>query len=279
MPPAVAGGHGKEKPTLTNVTGHHHLLLRGVLLLLTALLAPGLLSAARHEPAPGRPPEPPGAQVAATTDHTDTNPASPPAVTPTSPERRMLPAPAPKGRMSLEETLAARRSVRLFADKPLTLEQIAQLCWAAQGITEPQRGLRTAPSAGAKYPMELYVVSAEGVDHYVPASHAFERHLPGDLRPALQQAAYSQECIRQAPACFVVAADVQRTASKYGDRAERYCFIEAGHIGQNVLLQATASDLAGVPVGAYDDDAVAAKLRLPANLRVLYLLPIGHPQG
>ena len=190
---------------------------------------------------------------------------------------KTLPAPVVVGAMSLEESIATRRSVRAFTDEPLTLEQISQVCWAGQGITEPRRGLRTSPSAGALYPIELYVVTADGVGHYKPKAHRLEQHLPGDLRPALQRAALDQEAIGEAAVIMVVTAVVERTARKYGGRAERYCFIEAGHIGQNILLQAVALDLAGVPVGAFEDEKVAAVLKLPKDRRVLYLLPIGHP--
>ncbi|MGB2984751.1 MAG: SagB/ThcOx family dehydrogenase [Phycisphaerae bacterium] len=190
-----------------------------------------------------------------------------------------LPPPVLAGQMSVEEAISQRRSVREFLDKPPTLENISQLCWAGQGITEPRRGLRASPSAGALYPIELYVVTAEGIDHYQPANHRLKRHLPGDLRPALQRAALDQDAIGEAAATVVIAAVVERTARKYGKRAERYCFIEAGHVAQNVLLQATALDLAGVPVGAFEDEKVAAALKLPKDHRVLYLLPIGHPSG
>ena len=186
-----------------------------------------------------------------------------------------LPAPITKGTMSLEETLSGRRSVRAFSDRRLTSAEIAQLCWAGQGITDRVRGLRTSPSAGALYPIELFVITAGGVDHYQPASHTLRRHAGGDLRPALRRAALDQPVVADAPACLVMAADVAKTARKYGARAERFCLLEAGHVAQNILLQATALRLAGVPVGAFDDDAVARALRLPESLRALYLVPVG----
>ena len=193
--------------------------------------------------------------------------------------RRQLPPPILAGTVSLEESIARRRSVRVFEERPLTPQQISQLCWAGQGITDARRGLRASPSAGALYPIELYLVRADGIDRYLPVNHQLERHLSGDLRPALQRAALDQDAVGEAPVCVVVAAVVKRTARKYGDRAERYCFIEAGHVAQNILLQATALDLAGVPVGAFEDRKVATVLRLPRDHRVLYLLPIGHPSG
>jgi SagB-type dehydrogenase family enzyme len=191
---------------------------------------------------------------------------------------KALPAPRKAGKMSVEEAIARRRSVREFAEKPLTKAQIAQLCWAGQGITDRAEGLRASPSAGALYPIELYVVTAAGVDRYAPDSHALRRHLAEDVRPALQAAALGQEPVGEAPVTFVVAAVVERTARKYGRRAERYCFMEAGHVAQNILLQATALGLAGVPVGAFDDEPIAEVLKLPRKQRVLYLLPVGRPQ-
>jgi len=200
-------------------------------------------------------------------------------IRPSQDSDRRLPPPVLKGRMSLEEAIAARRSVREFTDKSLTVEQISQLCWAGQGVTDPTGQFRAAPSAGALYPIELYVVTANGVDHYEPKSHRLERHLPGDVRRSLQRAALDQAALGNAPACVAIAAVVQRTARKYSDRAERYCFIEAGHVAQNILLQATALRLAGVPIGAFEDKKVAAVLKLPKDHRVIYLLPMGHPGG
>jgi SagB-type dehydrogenase family enzyme len=190
---------------------------------------------------------------------------------------RPLPPPMPAGRMSLEEAIRLRRSVRQFANKPLTIAQIGQMCWAGQGITDPRRGFRAAPSAGALYPMELYVVTPEGVEHYRPKDHCLERHLAGDHRRALHEHGRVQEAVQTAPATFVIAAEIERSAGKYRDRAERYCFMEAGHIAQNILLQATALRLGGVPIGGIDDDQVAETLQLPKGYRVLYVLPVGYP--
>ena len=190
-----------------------------------------------------------------------------------------LPAPSVKGERSLEEVLAARRSVRRFQRQPLGEQQIAQLCWAAQGVTEPSRGLRTAPSAGATYPLELFVVTADGVSHYVPADHALRPHLTADVRRQLQQAALGQASVGDAPAVFAIAGVVQRTQAKYGPRAERYVAMEAGHAAQNLLLQATALGLGGVPVGAFQDADVAKVLNLPVDFSPLYLIPVGRPAG
>jgi SagB-type dehydrogenase family enzyme len=180
--------------------------------------------------------------------------------------------------MSLEEAVNSRRSVREFATRPLTAEQLSQLCWAGQGITEPRTGLRAAPSAGALYPIELYLVTAEGVDQYVPHRHALTRHKEGDVRSSLQAACLDQECVGQASLAVVIAAVESRTARKYGQRAERYCLIEAGHVAQNILLQAVALGLGGVPVGACDDAKVARVLDLPKDHAVLYVLAVGQPK-
>lgn len=188
-----------------------------------------------------------------------------------------LPPPRLSSEKSLEEALAERRSVREFRDQPLTLEELGQLLWAAQGITN-ERGFRTAPSAGALYPLEVYVTTADGVFHYLPTGHQWVVHSQTDARPDLYQAALRQEPVRQAPAVFVLAAVYQRTADKYGqERSPRYVHLEAGHAAQNLLLQAVALGLGAVPIGAFHDEQVQDVLGLPADQQPLYLIPIGHP--
>jgi SagB-type dehydrogenase family enzyme len=187
-----------------------------------------------------------------------------------------LPAPLTTGQMPLEKTIARRRSEREFSQRSLTRGQIAQLCWAGQGITAPQEQLRSAPSAGALYPIELYVATGANVGHFQPNNMVIKQHVIGDIRPQLRQLAVNQEMITQAPVTFVIAAAVARTACKYGNRAERYCFMEAGHVAQNMLLQATALNLGAVPIGAFEDRRVAALLELPKGQRVLYLISVGH---
>jgi SagB-type dehydrogenase family enzyme len=177
----------------------------------------------------------------------------------------------------LEETLAARRSVRSYSDVSLTWQEIGQLLWAAQGTTRDW-GARTAPSAGALYPLETYVVTAEGLYHYRPRGHQVAATPQLGLRQALWQAALKQDWIRQAPAVFVIAAVYARTTVKYGDRAARYVHLEAGHAAQNLLLQAVALGLGGVVVGAFYDDKVRAAINLPQDQEPLYLIPVGHFQ-
>jgi len=188
-----------------------------------------------------------------------------------------LPEAAKEGEMSVEEAIAARRSVRQFTDAVPGERVIAQLCWATQGVTDTQRGYRAAPSAGATYPLELYVVTAEGVRRYVPDDHAFVDHIEGDLRGRLRAAALGQPFVESAPVVFVFAADVQRTAGRYGERAKRYVNMEVGHAAQNLLLQAEALGLAGVPVGAFRDEQADELLELPEGQQTLYLVPIGTP--
>jgi SagB-type dehydrogenase family enzyme len=181
--------------------------------------------------------------------------------------------------MPLAEALARRRSVRDFATQPLSLEEVGQLCWAAQGVTDETAGLRAAPSAGARYALTVFVVDGTGVSQYEPRGHHLREVVSGDLRPMLQAAAHDQPCVGAAPVSLVIAMDVSRIASKYGRRAERYALLEAGHAAQNVLLQATALGLGGVPVGAFSDEEVSTLLHLPANSDPVYLIPLGYPAG
>jgi SagB-type dehydrogenase family enzyme len=171
-----------------------------------------------------------------------------------------------------------RRSVRALTGAPLSDAENSQLLWAAQGITHRTLGLRTAPSAGALYPLEVYLVIGAGVFQYEPRAHALHRASSTDVRGALFDAALSQEPVRDAPSIFVLVGAYERTARKYGQaRAERYVQVEAGHAAQNLLLQAAALDLAAVPVGAFNDDEVRRVLELPPTHQPLYLIPVGHP--
>ena len=196
-------------------------------------------------------------------------------------ENVVLPEPSVAGTTPLEQLLAQRRSIRDLRSSALELAQIGQLLWAAQGITHSQ-GLRTAPSAGALYPLEIFVVTGrveglvQGVYHYDPGNHQLERTREGDLRDALTRAALSQDWMKSASAVVVFTADYARTARKYGKRAKRYVHIETGHAAQNLFLQAESLGLATVVVGAFDDDEVARVLRLPAGLQPLLLMPLGR---
>lgn len=198
-----------------------------------------------------------------------------------SPAELALPAPVRHGRMSLEETLAQRRSLRSFAAAPLTLAEAAQLLWAAQGISGAQGG-RTAPSAGASYPLTLYLVAGRidglrsGVHRYLPQRHGLVAVADGDLRAAVAAAAFGQQWLRDAPALLVIAAQPARTAARYGARAERYIAIEAGAAAQNILLQAVALGLGATLVGAFDAAALRDSVPVAEDEQLLAILPVGH---
>lgn len=188
-----------------------------------------------------------------------------------------LQPPKQKGHMSVEEALAKRRSMREFSPLALNWQQIGQLLWAAQGITHTE-GFRTAPSAGALYPLEFYVIAPSGFYHYRPQTHWLDRRSDQDLRPGLCRAALEQESILKASAVFVIAAVYQRTAQKYGKtRSIRYVHLEAGHAAQSLMLQAVSLGLGSVPVGAFDDEEVQALLSLPPGEEPIYVIPVGVP--
>ena len=187
-----------------------------------------------------------------------------------------LPAPRLEaGAVSLEQAIQRRRSRRSFADRPLELWQIGQLLWAAQGMTG--RGLRAAPSAGATYPLELYLACAEGFFHYQPAQHALASLSNEDRRLALARAALGQTCVSTADVVLLFAAIYPRTTARYGERGQRYVHMDVGHAAQNVLLQAEALGLAAVPVGAFHDADLAAAAGLPSGQEALYMVPVGCP--
>lgn len=191
-----------------------------------------------------------------------------------------LPAPDKDGSVPLETTLHKRRSVRLFQNAPLSLQSVSQLLWAAQGITD-QRGFRTAPSAGALYPLEIYVVASDvgglenGIYLYKPSEHSLMFTGEGDYLQVLSQAALWQDAINQAPAVFIIAGMQKRTTSKYGKRGIRYMYMESGHAAQNICLQAVALGLDSVTIGAFTDHEVARILKMEKNTTPLYLIPVG----
>lgn len=204
----------------------------------------------------------------------------------TSKEEQMvtikLPTPQHDSKVSVESALLKRRSIRNFKDEPLTLSQVSQLLWAAQGETNP-RGFRTAPSAGATYPLETYIVVGNvqglsvGIYKYRPHGHELIRTVPGDKRKNLSRAALGQSWVSAAPAVMVFSAVYGRTTGRYGDRGIMYIHMEAGHAAQNVSLQAISLGLGTVMVGAFHDRNVKSVLSLGADERPLYLVPIGKP--
>ena len=204
-----------------------------------------------------------------------------------------LPSPQLKGKVSLEETILRRRSVRRYHREPLDLPQLSQILWSAQGITGT-RGFRAAPSAGATYPLEIFVVVGKqgviaskakqapeelqaGIYHYESASHSLSLHKPADLRLDLARATLNQEFIIDAPVDIVICALYHRTSYRYGRRGERYVHIEVGHAGENIHLQAVALGLATVEVGAFHDEEVRTVLGVDEQIKPLYIMPIGKP--
>ena len=181
------------------------------------------------------------------------------------------------GPVSLEQALAGRRSVRRFTGQPLDFGQIGQLAWAGQGITDRQNGFRTAPSAGAIYPMKLYFATEEGLFVYNPDGHNLEKTLDRDVRSRLARAALDQEHVAQAGCDIIVAGSVRKLAAKYRNRARRYILLEAGHIAQNIQLQAVGLKLGSVPVGAFDMNQVRKLCKLPMSLEPLYIICVGYP--
>lgn len=177
--------------------------------------------------------------------------------------------------MSLEHAVAARRSRRGFSPQPLTFEHIGQLAWAAQGQNTRTK-YRTAPSAGATYPLELFVVIDQGLFRYLTAEHSLEKLSDRDLRAQLASASWGQEFIAVAPLTMVFAAQFSRTTKRYGQRGVRYVYMEAGHAAQNVHLQAESLGLGSVAVGAFDDASVSKVLSLPDYLEPLYLVVVGY---
>ncbi len=193
-----------------------------------------------------------------------------------------LPDPDTAGNVPLERALGERRSIRRYAPGALSVKEVSQLLWAAQGETQPRTGYRTAPSAGATYPLEVYLVAGRidglsaGLYRYLPRRHELTKIGPDDLRDPLHRAALGQRMVLDAPVVLVIAGVTERTAGRYGARAARYVAMEAGHASQNIYLQATVLGLGTVAVGAFDDRAVARTLGLPDGEEPLYLMPVGR---
>jgi len=201
-----------------------------------------------------------------------------------------LPSPALTGKVSVEEALSARRSHRSFTNEAISAEDLSQLLWSAYGITYPlsgypqtQGGLRTAPSAGALFPLKIYVLIGKvrgiepGVYRYSSRGHKITRVIDRDVREELSTAALRQEMIKTAPAVIFYSADFSLTTSKYGDRGrDRYVCMDLGHSAQNVYLQAEALHLGTCAIGAFNDEAVRNVMQLPENEEPLYIMPVGQ---
>lgn len=175
--------------------------------------------------------------------------------------------------ISIEAALANRQSVRTYTEQVPTLEELGQLLWATQGINRPETGQRTTPSAGALYPLELYALTPEGVYHYVPEGHRLELLSREDVRSRVP----AQDFVREAPMIVVITAVFVRTEVRYGDRAERYVHLEAGHAAQGLLLQAVAMGLGATPVGSFEDEELQDLIDVPNDHAPLYVIPVGVP--
>lgn len=195
-----------------------------------------------------------------------------------------LPPPAVHGKMSVETALQKRRSERTFEAGGLTAAELSQLLWAAQGITSVN-GFRTAPSAGALYPLEVYVLAGEvqgipvGVYRYLPREHSLVQVGENDRRSALSRAALGQSCVGEGAVVLVLAGVVERTTVKYRQRGVQYVHMEVGSAAQNIYLQASSLGLGTVFVGAFDDDGVRKTVGLPASEHPFALMPVGRTGG
>lgn len=197
-----------------------------------------------------------------------------------------LPPPNQKGEMSLEEAIAKRRSIRDFTSAPVLKMELSQILWAAQGITDTSSKSRSVPSAGATYPLEIFVVCGEncvegvdaGIYQYDIFSHSLSLRHEGDARMELAKVALFQHSILEAPFSIVICSVSVRTTYSYGSRGERYVYIEVGHAGQNIYLQATALGLGTVAIGAFRDEQVREVLKLERDYIPIYIMPVGRPR-
>lgn len=181
-----------------------------------------------------------------------------------------------KGTISFEECVYKRKSVRKFQSNEIELEKLSQILWAAQAIKNSNR---TAPSAGATYPLEFYVnIKQKGLFYYDFRKKLLIQEIEKDLSSELAMDALGQRFISQAPINIIICADYSRICNRYGDRGIRYAHIEVGHCAQNIHLEATSLGLGSVPIGAFQDNKVKNTLNLSKNLDPLYIIPLGYPQ-
>lgn len=195
-----------------------------------------------------------------------------------------LPEPKIKGKISVEEAIKSRRTRRTFDTKPLTLENLSQVLWAAQGITEERWKHRAAPSAGALYPMDVFVIVRKGgvetieagIYKYIPDGHYLQTKAEGDFNAELRKVGFSQTFFAESPVCLVLTAEPVRTTWKYGERGNRYIHFEAGHIAENIQLLGESLGLSVGLVGAFKDDSVSNLLKLKKGVVPLYIIPVGY---
>lgn len=188
-----------------------------------------------------------------------------------------LPKPVMNDNFSLDKALMERRSVRDYTAQQLSVQQISQLLWAADGISEPKRKLRTAPSAHAAYPLNLYLVKHDGVWQYDALTHSVKELIDGDMRKHLQKACMGQKQVAKAPGVIVITMQNDKISNKMGqDDGKRVALLEAGHVAQNLLLEATALGLVGVPMTGFNDQEVRAVLTIPEGQATIYIIPVGY---
>lgn len=187
-----------------------------------------------------------------------------------------LPKPALEGNKSLEECIYKRESVRSYSNKKVMIELISQILWAAQGKKGQKR---TVPSAGATYPLEIYVtIKDKGYFHYNLKKHILELLTENNICEDLGKESWNQQFIEEAYLNIIICAVYSRTTQRYGERGVRYVHIEVGHCAQNIHLEAVALELASVPIGAFQDHRVKKVMNLPKNIEPLYIIPIGYPK-
>jgi SagB-type dehydrogenase family enzyme len=195
-----------------------------------------------------------------------------------------LPKPSLNRKVSVEKAIKERRTIRDFKDRLLSLTHFSQLLWAAQGITDPTIGRRAAPSGGALYPLDIYVLIGEngvekmeaGVYHYLPKEHSVLPISKGDRRKEIASASLGQMWMAKAPIIFIITAEYKRITGKYGERGIRYALIEVGHVGQNLFLQAEALGLGAGIVGAFYDVDVSKIMGTPPQHEPLLIMPVGY---
>ena len=196
----------------------------------------------------------------------------------------LLPKPSLDGKVSIEKAIKERRTIRDFKERPLPLNHLSQLLWAAQGITDSKEGKRAAPSGGALYPLDIYlIVGTNGVEgmeagiyHYLPENHSISLLSKGDRRKEIASASLWQMWMAKAPVMFIITAEYRRITGKYGERGIRYALIEVGHVGQNLFLQAEAIGLGAGIVGAFNDTDVLKVMGGAPQHEPLLIMPVGY---
>ncbi len=187
-----------------------------------------------------------------------------------------LPKPILKGNKSLEECIYERESVRKYQDRVIEIEKVSQILWAAQGKKGQKR---TVPSAGATYPLEIYVtLNDKGYFHYDFEDHVLKLVSEENISKNLTEESWNQTFIEEAYLNILICADYSRTTQRYGERGIRYVYMEVGHCAQNIHLEAIALGLVSVPIGAFQDQNIKDVMRLPSNIDPLYIIPIGYPR-